>query len=220
MAGYTTTITNAAKLALMSAIHCLFAPVTKTGVSGVNGAYTLTGLTDTSGIAVGMSAAGSAVAAGAVVASVDSGTQVTVSKPHTGTITSQAITFTGDVIKAVLLKPSPTGTYDKTTTAYSDITGNSDEVSGTGYTAGGLALTNNAPALSTDTAVADFVDASWTSATLSARALALVNTTRRGATDKPVISIHDFGGTQTVTSGTFSVIWPTPDASNGIIRLS
>jgi hypothetical protein len=220
MAGYTTAFTTAAKAGLMAGALCLAAPITKTGVSGVSGAFTLTGLADVSGIYVGMAVTGTNVASGAVVASIDSTTQVTLSKAHTGTITTASITFTGDTINVVLGKASPTGTYDATTTKHADITGNSDEVSGTGYTAGGAALTNNGVATSGTTAYADFADASWTSASFSARAAFLEDITQRGPTVKPVISVHDFGGTQTVSSGTFTLVFPTPDSSNAILRVA
>lgn len=220
MAGYTTTITNAAKTDFLSGLHCFNASIAKTGVSGVSGAFTLTGLANVTGLAVGMAVSGTNIAAGAVVASIDSGTQVTVSKSHTGTITAQSITFVGDSFKLALGKPSPTGTYDASSTAYSDLTGNSDEASGTGYTAGGIALTNVTPVISTSTAVVDFPDISWTTATFSARAALIYNTTRRGPVTNNLVSIHDFGGTQTVTAGTFTLVFPTPDASNAILRIA
>lgn len=218
MAGYTTGPTNSFKRDLFSGLHCINGSQTFTA-SGVNGQFTLTSVSALTGLAVGMAVSGTGIAAGAVIATVDSATQVTLSKAHTGTV-SGTLTATGDVIKAVLGKVSPTGTYDKNTTQYSDLTGNSDEVTGTGYTAGGNTLTATSPALSTDTAVCDFADTSWTSATFSARSVFLVNTTRRGPISNPVLSIHDFGGTQQVTAGTFTLVFPSPDASNAILRMA
>jgi hypothetical protein len=220
MAGITTAFLNSAKTDILSALHCFNATVAKTA-SGVNGAFTLTGLADVTGLAVGMAASGSNVAAGAVIASIDSGTQVTLSKAHTNTITTASITFTADVFKLALIIPSMAGTYSKSTTNYTDVTGNSDEVAnGSGYTTGGVALTNVSPALSTDTAVLDFSDVSWTSASFSARGCIIYNTTRRGPVATRALSVHDFGGTQTVASGTFSLVFPTPDASNAILRIA
>jgi hypothetical protein len=124
----------------------------------------------------------------------------------------------GHAFKLALIKPSPTGTYDKTTTNYSDVTGNSDEVpNGSGYTTGGVALTSVDPTLSTDTAVCDFSDVSWTSATFSARGAIIYNT--NGSANRGV-SVHDFGGTQSVSSGTFTLVFPTADASNAILRIA
>lgn len=220
MAGYTTAMLTSFKSDILSGLHCFNASVAKTGVSGVNGAFTLTGLANVTGLAVGMAASGTNVAAGAVIASIDSASQVTLSKAHTGTITTATITFTGDAFKIALGKPSPTGTYDASSTNYTDLTGNSDEVTGTGYTAGGAALTNVSPAVSGTTAFVDFADVSWTTATFSARAALIYNTTQRGPVATRGASWHDFGGTQTVTAGTLTLVFPTPDASNAILRIA
>lgn len=221
MAGITTAVLNSWKTDILSGLFCFNITITKTNVSGVNGAFTLTGLANTTGLAVGMAISGNAnIPAGAVIASIDSATQVTSSKAHTGTITTQTITFTADVFKLALIKVGPTGTYDKNTTNYTDVTGNSDEVSGTGYSAGGIALTNVSPVLSTDTAVLDFADVSWTSSSFSCRGCIIYNTSQRGPTATRGTSVHDFGGTQQVTSGTFTLVFPTPDASNAILRIA
>lgn len=219
MAGYTTAMLTSFKQDVLSALHC-FNQVRTPTASGVNGAFTLTSVSSMTGIAVGMAASGTNVAAGAVVASIDSGTQVTLSKTHTGTITGGTITFTGDAFKLALGKVGPTGTYDASTTNYTDLTGNSDEVSGTGYSAGGIALTNSSPTSSGTTAFTDFADVSWTTATFSARAALIYNTSQRGPTATRACSVHDFGGTQQVTSGTFTLVFPTPDASNAILRIA
>jgi hypothetical protein len=123
---------------------------------------------------------------------------------------------TGDAFKVALIKVSPTGTYGAASTNYSNITGNSDEVSGTGYTAGGAALTSVTPTTSGTTAYCDFSDVSWTSASFSATACMIYNS---GKSNKAV-STHDFGGTQTVSSGTFTLVFPTADSSNAIIRIA
>lgn len=123
--------------------------------------------------------------------------------------------LTADTIKAALIKASPTGIYGAASTNYSNITGNSDEVSGTGYTAGGATLSGGAVTTSGTTAFADWSDVSWSSATISTTACMIYNST---ASNK-AISTHDFGGTQTVTGGTLTLVFPTPDASNAIIRI-
>ncbi len=68
--------------------------------------------------------------------------------------------LTADTIKAALIKASPTGIYGAASTNYSNITGNSDEVSGTGYTAGGATLSGGAVTTSGTTAFADWSDVS------------------------------------------------------------
>ena len=101
----------------------------------------------------------------------------------------------------------------KSTTAYTT----SNEVSGTGYTAKGNALTSVTPALSTDTAVCDFSDTSFTSASFTARGCLIFNDSASG---DPAVCAIDFGSDKTVTSGTFTIQFPTADASNAIIRIA
>lgn len=123
---------------------------------------------------------------------------------------------TGHSIKFALIKATPTGTYGAASTNYSNITGNSDETSGTGYTAGGNTLTNVTPTTSGTTAFADFADTSWSSASFSADGGMIYNSS---ASNK-AISVHDFGGTKTVSSGTFTIQFPTADSTNAILRLA
>ena len=104
-------------------------------------------------------------------------------------------------------------TLNKSTTAYPT----SNEVSGTGYTAKGNALTSVTPALSTDTAVCDFADTSFTSASFTARGCLIFNDSASG---DPSVCAIDFGSDKTVTSGTFTIQFPTADASNAIIRIA
>jgi hypothetical protein len=122
-----------------------------------------------------------------------------------------------DVIKIALIKASPTGTYDATTTNYSNLTGNSDEASGTGYTPDAETLASASITTSGTTAYVDFgTDPEWTSATISADGCLIYNET---AGDR-AICVIDFGGTKTSTNGTFKVEFPTPGASTAIIRIA
>ena len=102
---------------------------------------------------------------------------------------------------------------NKSTSAYTT----SNEVSGSGYTAKGNALTSTTPALSTDTAVCDFADTSFTSASFTARGCLIFNDSASG---DPAVCAIDFGSDKTVTSGTFTIQFPTADASNAIIRIA
>ena len=104
-------------------------------------------------------------------------------------------------------------TLNKSTTAYTT----SNEVSGSGYTAKGNALTSTTPALSTDTAVCDFADTSFTSASFTARGCLIFNDSASG---DPAVCAIDFGSDKTVTTGTFTIQFPTADASNAIIRIA
>lgn len=228
----TTAFCSSAKQELLQGGHCFNATQSGVSCSGTSSAFTLTSLASTAGLSVGMAATGTNVAAGAVIASIDSATQVTLSKAHTGTVSS--VTFTADVFKILLIKASPARTFDGTqTNVGTPGTGTpsasnvgTDEASGTGYTSGGFTLTNVSPTLSGSTALTTFsANPSWTTATFSATAAVIYNNSvRQGAAATPLggrsISVHDFGGTQTVTAGTFTIVLPTADASNAILRIA
>ena len=107
-------------------------------------------------------------------------------------------------------------TLNKSTTAYSS----SNEISntsGSAYSAKGKALTSVTPALSTDTACCDFADVSWTSASFTANGCLIFNDS---ATGDPAVCAIAFGSDKTVTSGTFTIQFPTADADNAIIRIA
>jgi len=103
-------------------------------------------------------------------------------------------------------------TLSAATTAYAV----TNEVSGTGYTAGGLTLTGFATSIDTGVAILDFTDPSWTTATITARGALIYNSSK---TNKAV-AVLDFGADITATAGTFSVVFPAPTASLGLIRIS
>ena len=90
------------------------------------------------------------------------------------------------------------------------------QASGTNYTSGGNALTNITPVLSGTTAVCDFADLNFGTATLTARGCMIYNDTN---SDKAVCTI-DFGGDKTSTAGDFTVVFPSPTATGAIIRLA
>lgn len=102
---------------------------------------------------------------------------------------------------------------DASTTVYSA----TNEASGTGYTAGGTALTNVDPVGSGTTAFCDFSpDPSWAASTITARGALIYNT--NGAANRAV-AVLDFGGDKSSVTGTFTVVFPAPDAANAILRL-
>lgn len=119
---------------------------------------------------------------------------------------------TGDTFKLALY--TATATLDASTTAYSA----TNEVSNSGsYVAGGGALTNVTPSSSGTTALTDFADLSFTTATITARGALIYNDTEAG---DPAVAVLDFGSNKTSTSGTFTIQFPTADASNAIIRIA
>ena len=119
-------------------------------------------------------------------------------------------------LKLALIKASPSGTYNAATTNYSDVTGNSDEASGTGYSAGGQNLDGATISVSGTTAIVDFTDEVFSSATISADGCIIYNSS---ASNK-AICVIDFGGTKTSTNGDFTIQFPAADASNAIIRIA
>jgi hypothetical protein len=121
-----------------------------------------------------------------------------------------------DTLKLALIKASPSGTYGAATTNYSDVTGNSDEASGTGYSAGGGTLDSPVITLSGTTAFVDFADEAFSNVTVSADGCIIYNSSQ----SNKAIAVFDFGGTVSATSGTLTVQFPTADASNAVIRLT
>ena len=99
------------------------------------------------------------------------------------------------------------------TTAYTT----SNEVSGTGYTAKGNTLTRVNPSTSGTTALTDFSDSTWSSASITARGALIFNDSASG---DPSVCVLDFGADKTASSGDFVVVFPSPDASNAIIRIA
>ena len=124
---------------------------------------------------------------------------------------------TGDTFKMALYTNSATLTA--ATTAYAA----TNEVSGTGYTAGGQDLSSVNPTTSGTTAFTDFADETWTTATITARGALIYNSTPNTASvsvTNPAVVVLDFGADKTSTAGDFTVVFPTADASNAIIRIA
>ena len=116
----------------------------------------------------------------------------------------------GDTFKIALYTSS--ASMGASTTAYST----SNEISGTGYSAGGATLTSSTPVLDGSTAVCDFADVSFTSASFTANGCLIYNDTQ---SDKAVCVVA-FGGDKTVSSGTFTIQFPAAAASTAIVRIA
>ena len=117
----------------------------------------------------------------------------------------------GDVFKLAMYTNS--ASFNAATTAYTT----SNEVSGSGYTAGGGTLVRVDPTTSGTTALTDFADLTFTNATVTARGALIYNDTQSG---DPTVCVLDFGGDKTSTAGDFTIQFPTADASNAIIRIA
>ena len=139
-----------------------------------------------------------------------------------------ANTFKTEILKAVhnftvtsgntfnLALYTSSATLSASTTAYSD-TAEITNSSGTAYTAKGKALTSVTPALDSSTAVCDFADVSWTSASFTANGCLIFNDSASG---DPACCAVAFGGDKTVSSGTFTIQFPAAAATTAIIRIA
>ena len=118
----------------------------------------------------------------------------------------------GDTFKLSLYTSSST-INNASTTVYTT----SDEVANSGsYTAGGGDLSNQAVSTDGTTAIVDFDDLSFTSATITARYALIYNSTD----SNKAVCVLDFGTDQTSTSGTFTIQFPSAGASTAIIRVA
>lgn len=127
-----------------------------------------------------------------------------------GTSVVRAAT-TADTFKIALFTSS--ATLGATTTAYST----TNEVSGTGYTAGGNTLTvSQVPTSTSTTAWLDFADTTWSTATITANGAMIYNSTQSNKS----VAILAFGGDKTSTAGDFTIQFPTADSTNAIIRIA
>ena len=134
------------------------------------------------------------------------------------TATHDFTTGTGDTFKAALYET--TATYNAATTAYST----SGEVTGSGYTPGGVAVTNGTSPLSTNTSATAGV-AYWTpSASITYTSVTLTTAfdsvlIYNSSKSNKAVSVHTFGS-QTVTAGTFTLTMPTNNTTNALLRLA
>jgi hypothetical protein len=115
-----------------------------------------------------------------------------------------------DVLKIALY--TSLATLSAATTVYST----SDEVVGTGYTAGGNTLAGATVSLSGTTAFVDFSDTSWTTATITARGALIYNSSK----SNKAVAVLDFGSDKTSTAGTFTVQFPANTASDAVVRIA
>lgn len=123
----------------------------------------------------------------------------------------QGVHLAADVYKIALFTSA--ATLSKSTTAYAT----TNEVTGTGYSAGGVTLSGFTTGLDTDTAYIDFTtDPSWASASITARGALIYNSTR----SNKAVAVYDFGADITSTNGTFAITLPAPAAATALIRIA
>tara|TARA_B100001248_G_scaffold43209_1_gene27625 strand:+ start:19847 stop:20284 length:438 start_codon:yes stop_codon:yes gene_type:complete len=119
----------------------------------------------------------------------------------------------GNTFNLALYAGSPSPALGAATTGYQT----DGEISGTGYTAKGAALTSVTPVASGTTAIGDFNDLTFSSSTITASGALIFNDTVSG---DPSVAVLSFGGDKTSTNGDFTIVFPTADASNAIIRIA
>ena len=135
------------------------------------------------------------------------------------TATHNFTASTGNTFKLALGKAaaSLSGTYGAATTAYSNLTGNSDELAnGSGYTTAGNTLVSITPVASSTTAICDFDDTTWSSASFTTSGGIIYNSSASGK----ACAVLSFGGDQTVSSGDFQIQFPAAASSTAIIRIA
>jgi hypothetical protein len=226
----TTAMCTSFKQELFSAGHCFNQTVSPTFTVASNSA-SVTTVSSMSGVAVGMafSCATAGVPANTLVLAITGSNAFTMSAVSTAAITGGTATIAGDVFKIALIKQGMSGTYTSTNVNYTDIGGNSDEVANTnGYTTGGVTLTQVTATTVGTVAFVSFANPQWTSATFSTAGCMIYNSSiRNGSTSGTnstgggrACSVHDFGGSQQVSSGTFTVLMPTANSTSAILRVA
>jgi hypothetical protein len=119
---------------------------------------------------------------------------------------------TGNTFNIALYDNS--ASFTAATTAYTT----SNEISGTNYSAKGAALNPVTPTTSGTTALVDFADETFSTVTISSvRGGLIFNDT---ATGDPAVAVLDFGSDKSASGGDFTIVFPTADASNAIIRIA
>jgi len=128
----------------------------------------------------------------------------------------------GDTFKLALYTID--ATLNATTTVYSTNPGggtNTEVANGNGYTTAGATLVNTGVGLTSTTAFTDFTDVSFTSASFTANGCLIYNTQANGGSGTTnAVCVVAFGGDKTVSSGTFTIQFPTNDSSSAILRLT
>ena len=105
--------------------------------------------------------------------------------------------------------------------ATTDYANTNEVANGNGYSTGGNTLVNTGVGLTSTTAFTDFSDTSFTSASFTANGCLIYNTQANGGSNTTeAVCVVAFGGNKTVSSGTFTIQFPTNDASSAILRLT
>lgn len=224
-----TAMADSFKVELLQGAHCFNAPVTCTGTVSGSGVTTFTAISNgMTGIAVGMSVTSTTAGlqTSTCIASILSTSSFTIAPAATAAMTTQTLTITGDVFKMALMKAPTTNAYtNSNSTNYSVMSPSDEVVAGAGYTTGGNAMINVTAILAGGAggqAIVTFSqNPSWVTATFSTIGCMIYNSTDRymGVTGR-CCGVFDFGGTQTVSNGTFTVVMPNASSASAILRVA
>jgi len=217
----TQAVANSFKTQILTGVHNFSnVSATATVVGAGTGVYTVTltggASNGLAGQVVVCAGFGTSANNGTFLITASNATTITTTNSNSANSGALGTCTLGDTFKLALYTSS--ATMDKTTTNYSS----TNEVGASGsYSAGGGTLVSTTPVLSTDTAVCDFNDLSFTSATITARGALIYNSSKvLNASGGAAVCVLDFGSDKTSTAGTFTITFPTPDASNAILRLA
>lgn len=217
-----TSMCTSFKQELMEAGHNFNATITFTGTLTDN-SFNITSVSSFTGLAVGMALTGTAIPSDTVIAAFSGTNEIIMSAEATAPESGETITAIGDVYNIAIIKYGESGTYNASSTNYSNITGNNDEVSSANYTAGGQALTNVSPVIAASPDTTVYVNfspnPSWTGVSFSAEGCMIYNTSNRLGSTGRAVGVFDFGGEQTVNDGTFTILMPVAAGTTAILRL-
>lgn len=238
MAGFSTAfMPNSFKQEVFQAVHnfSYITGLTASAASGSNHYTSLSTNVSANNVVVGLLVTGTNVAANSYVSFISTaGTDFYVSNATgavanaTGTITTGALTFAGDDIRVALGIGTPTGTYNASTAAWGSSAGSptttnfgTDELAtGSGYTAGGYDITaanNVTPTLGSGTAyTTPGVNPSWTSATFTTSGCLMYNNSK----STRAVYVSGFGGSQSVSAGTFTILMPSNTNTTALLRIA
>lgn len=221
MPSITTAMPTSFKKEMMEGIHNLQGTVTTTGTT-TNTSKNLTAIASIADISPGMlvTDANGDIPASTYTAILNTVNSVGMSAAATGAHSAQNLTFKGDALSFALIKHGYAGTYGAASTNYSDITGNSDEATGAGYTAGGFTWAAGlmiTPLTSGTGAYAQpSTNPSWTGATLNVDGGMLYNASKLNK----AICVESFGGQQQVTGGTLTLLLPTNGVGTSLLQVN
>jgi hypothetical protein len=226
MAGITTALPSQFKVSVLQGGHCFNGSGTATGTTA-NTSTHITALSSLANVAIGCSVSGTNVPANSFVGAIDSTTSCYITQACTGA-GSPTLTFVGHNFNCALMIATVTGTYGAGSVQWGSSSGSptttnlgTDELAGSGgYIQGGQACggaLNTTPVLNTLVAVTQpTTNPSWTSATFSTSGCMIYNASNQTY----CAYIGSFGGTQTVTAGTFTILLPTVGSTTSLIRIA